>query len=100
MVTEATLEAYAILTAMGPTYLWPQLFRLITLGQEFGLSEDAARTAIAAMVHGSAATIERSELGSDEVMDLVPVKPLAGHQEAWQDAYSTTLRELHAKLKA
>ncbi len=98
-VAESTLEAYALLTAMGPTYLWPQLFRLMTLGQEFGLSEDAARTAITAMVHGSATVLERSALGSDEVMDLVPVKPLAGHQSAWQDAYSTTLRELYAKLK-
>ncbi len=100
VVAESTLEAYAILSAMGPTYLWPQLFRLITLGQEFGLSDDAARAAIVAMVHGTATTLERSALGHDEVMDLIPVKPLAGHQAAWQEAYSTTLRELFAKLKA
>lgn len=51
-------------------------------------------------VHGSAATLERSSLSRDEVMDLVPVKPLAGHQAAWQETYATTLTELHAKLKA
>ena len=41
-VAENTLEAYAIVAAMGPTYLWYQLYQLIDLGVEFGLTREAA----------------------------------------------------------
>ncbi len=36
-VDEEKLESYAILTAMGPTYLWFQLYELHSLGRQFGL---------------------------------------------------------------
>ncbi|MFQ5354347.1 MAG: pyrroline-5-carboxylate reductase family protein, partial [Thermodesulfobacteriota bacterium] len=36
VVEEEKLESYAILTAMGPTYLWFQLYELERLGREFG----------------------------------------------------------------
>ncbi len=38
-VPEQNLEAYAILTAMGPTYLWYQLYELQRLVTEYGLSD-------------------------------------------------------------
>ena len=41
-VDEDKLEAYAIITAMGPTYLWFQLSELNELAQSFGLSEKEA----------------------------------------------------------
>ena len=38
-VAEEKLEAYAVLTAMGPTYLWFQLEVLRSLATSFGLTE-------------------------------------------------------------
>ena len=99
-VAEDTLEAYAIVAAMGPTYLWYQLYQLIDLGTEFGLTREAAAAAVAAMVDGASATMTATGMAPDEVMDLVPVKPLAAIEPTVREAYARTLGELHGKLKS
>jgi pyrroline-5-carboxylate reductase len=38
-VDESKLEAYAVLTAMGPTYFWFQWYELLELARSFGLSD-------------------------------------------------------------
>jgi pyrroline-5-carboxylate reductase len=98
-VPEESLEAYAILAAMGPTYLWYQLYQLIDLGTQFGLSRDAAAAAVAAMVTGASATMTGSGLPPEGVMDLVPVKPLASIEPSVKEAYVSALGALHKKLK-
>ena len=98
-VAESTLEAYAIVAAMGPTYLWYQLYQLMDLGVEFGLTREAAAEAVAAMVDGTSATMAASGLTPDGVMDLIPVKPLAALEPSVKEAYVTTLAALHKKLK-
>ncbi len=97
-VAEETLEAYAIVAAMGPTYLWFQLYQLIDLGCAFGLSRDAATEAVTAMVDGATATMLRAGLPAEGVMDLIPVKPLAAIEPTVKQAYSDTLGGLHKKL--
>ena len=99
-VSEDTLEAYAIIAAMGPTYLWYQLYQLIDLGCEFGLSREAAIAAVVAMVEGAASTMTRAGLAAEAVMDLIPVKPLAPIEETVKVSYAETLSALHRKLKA
>jgi pyrroline-5-carboxylate reductase len=98
-VAEDTLEAYAIVAAMGPTYLWYQLYQLIDLGCEFGLTREAAAAAVAAMVDGTSVTMTETGMTPDSVMDLIPVKPLAPIEQTVREAYSRTLGELHKKLK-
>jgi pyrroline-5-carboxylate reductase len=98
-VPEDTLEAYAIVAAMGPTYLWYQLYQLVDLGCQFGLTRESAADAVAAMVDGTRATMTEAGLSPEGVMDLVPVKPLAPLEQTVRDAYSQTLGELHKKLK-
>ena len=100
IVEDRLIEAYALISAMGPTYLWFQFLELQRLGVEFGLSENAAREAVAAMVHGAAATLLESDLAAADVVDLVPVKPLTGDEESFVAAYRDHLRPLHAKLAA
>ena len=99
-VDETTIEAYALISAMGPTYLWFQLDLLCQMAREFGLTETAARQAVAAMVHGAAATMLESDLPVDEVLDLVPVKPLAEDEAAIAAVYRGRLIPLYAKLAA
>jgi len=97
-VPEATLEAYAIVSAMGPTYLWPQLYQLVELGREFGMSDAAAREATVGMMHGALKTMTESGLSADGVMDLIPVKPMAAFEPEFRKAYADTLGALHRKL--
>jgi pyrroline-5-carboxylate reductase len=99
-VPEDTLEAYAIVAAMGPTYLWYQLYQLIDLGCEFGLTREAATEAVAAMMGGAVSTMTGAGLTPADVMDLIPVKPLAPIEQTVREAYVNTLGGMHKKLKA
>jgi Pyrroline-5-carboxylate reductase len=83
---------------MGPTYLWYQLYELADLGRSFGLPPEAVTTALAATVEGTSRTMSESGLSPAEVMDLVPVRPLAAIEPGVREAYATTLSGLHRKL--
>jgi pyrroline-5-carboxylate reductase len=98
-VDEDKLEAYALITAMGPTYLWFQIFELCELGKSFGLTEKQAWKGIRKMLKGALETIEESGLSPEEVMDLIPVKPLGEDEAAIRNAYRTKLTGLYQKLK-
>src|SRR5512139_980229 len=90
-VGEATLEAYAIVAAMGPTYLWYQLYQLVELGCAFGLGRGTAEAAVASMVRGAVGTMMDSGLSPEAVMDLIPVKPLASIEPVVAEAYNSVL---------
>jgi pyrroline-5-carboxylate reductase len=98
-VPESQLEAYAVIAAMGPTYLWFQLDLLATLGREFGLPAEAAARCVAAMAVGSARTLAESGLPPAEVMDLIPVRPMADEEAALVAAYRTRLTAIHTKIR-
>lgn len=100
VVDETTLETYALISAMGPTYLWPQFALLRDLAVQFGLTPEAARDAVAMMVHGAAATLFESGLPQDRVLDLVPVKPMAEDEAAIAALYRSRLEPFHARLTA
>jgi pyrroline-5-carboxylate reductase len=99
-VREETLEAYAILTAMGPTYLWFQFYELLRLAQSFGLQEQEALQGISAMVRGSVSCMLSKEMSEADVLDLVPVKPLVEVEASIVEMYHTKLEPLYQKLKA
>ena len=98
-VGETKLEGYALLTAMGPTYLWFQLQTLRELAVEFGLTEAEVAPALKRMVCGSTRTLLESGLSATEVMDLVPVKPLGDLEAGLIEAYRSRLGAVHQKLK-
>ena len=75
-VEESKLEAYAMITAMGPTYMWFQWQELRSLAESFGMSSAEAATGVAEMVSGAANTLFGSGMPAEEVIDLIPVKPL------------------------
>jgi len=98
-VPERDLEAYAILTGMGPTYYWYQWQALREVAVQFGLSPDRADEALQEMLNGAQATLLRSGLTPAAVMDLIPVRPLQGIEETVTAAYGTALPALHAKIR-
>lgn len=98
-VDEYNLEGYAILTAMGPTYLWFQLHQLQELGSYFGLTDEELKKGIPAMVKGAVDTMFESGLNCNEIIDLIPVKPLANNEESIVNMYRNNLTTLFDKLK-
>jgi pyrroline-5-carboxylate reductase len=98
-VPEEKLEAYAVLTAMGPTYLWFQLQALREVAAGFGLSDAEIAPALKRMVCGATRTLLESGLTPAEVMDLIPVKPLAEMEPQVAEMYRTRLPAVYQKIK-
>lgn len=99
VVAETELEAWAIVTAMAPTYFWFQMLELARLGGEHGLQPDLLRRGIAATMSGSAAVLQDSGLSPEEVLDLVPGRPLGPDEETIRQVYRQRLEPLFAKLR-
>ena len=98
-VDESKLEAYAILTAMGPTYLWPQIHQLHKLGQQFGLSEQELNVSVQSMIEHACGLFYSGSLSYDQIMDLIPVKPMEAEVTQICAEYQSKLTGLHDKLK-
>lgn len=98
-VAEPKLEGYALLTGMGPTYLWFQLETLREIGRGFGLTDDDLTLALERMAVGATRTLLTSGLTPAQVMDLIPVKPLAEDEAAIKHAYQTQLPALFARIR-
>jgi len=98
VVPEKTLEAYAILAAMGPTYFWFQWQELRELAGSFGLGPAEADAALRAMLEGATRTLFDPQRSYEQVSDLVPVKPLAAAEPRIRQVFSETLGGLYRKL--
>ena len=98
-VAEEKLEAYAVLSAQGPTFLWFQLQALREVVAGFGLSEAEIAPAMKRMVCGAARTLLESGLTPSEVMDLIPVKPLGEMEPQVSEMYRTRLPAVYQKIK-
>ncbi len=98
-VAEEKLEAYALLSAMGPTYLWFQLQALREVASSFGLADAEIAPALKRMVCGGARTLLESGFSPAEVMDLIPVKPMAEMEPQVGEMYRTRLPALYQKIK-
>lgn len=98
-VDENKLEAYAVLTAMGPTYFWFQFNELFQLGRSFGLEDTEIKDSLWHMISGAAQTFYQSKLNPGQVMDLIPVKPMADEEEMIKNAYKTRLEAIFKQLK-
>ena len=83
---------------MGPTYFWYQFAELQKLGRSFGLDEQATRHALTQMLQGGVKAFFDSGMRAEEVIDLIPVKPLEASEKEVREAYDTRLRGLYDKL--
>lgn len=98
-VAEPKLEAYALVAAMGPTYFWFQFQALRELAGSFGLSGQDTDIVLQQMIGGAMRTLLESGLTPPQVMDLVPVKPLAEMEPSVLEMYRTRLPALFQKIK-
>jgi len=98
-VEEAKLEAYAMLSAMLPTYFWFQWKELVNLGQPMGLSEEESKQTVQQTLLAAMDLYFESGLSPEQVMDLIPVKPIGEHQQQIVDIYQSKLTGLFEKIK-
>jgi len=98
-VAEPKLEAYALLSAMLPTYFWFQWDELNKLGTQIGLSEDESKTSVQQTLLGAINLLFESGLSPENVMDLIPVKPIGEHQTQITEIYQTKLMGLFEKIR-
>jgi pyrroline-5-carboxylate reductase len=98
-VEESTLEAYAIISAMLPTYFWFQWEKMQNLSLQMGLNESESREAIQQTLLAAINLFYSSGLGNNEVIDLIPVKPLGEYETQIGEIYQTTLMGLFEKIK-
>jgi pyrroline-5-carboxylate reductase len=98
-VMELKLEAYAVLSSMSPTFLWFQLQALREVAVGCGLTDTEVAPALKRAVCGATRTLLESGLAPAEVMDLIPVKPLAEMETQVTEMYRTRLPALYQKIK-
>jgi pyrroline-5-carboxylate reductase len=98
-VDEKKIEAYAVVSAMGPTYFWFQIQRLKELAMEFAMDEKEAEDTIELMLLGATRTLFHSGETSEAVMDLVPTKPMGEYEAETAARYNEKLRAIYAKIK-
>ena len=98
-VAENKLEAYALLSAMLPTYFWFQWNELTKLGIQMGLGEEESKDSVQQTLVASINLMFESGLSPEEVMDLIPVKPIGEHQTQIVEIYRTKLMGLFEKIK-
>ncbi len=98
-VPEPKLEAYALISAMAPTYFWFQWKTLSELGINFGMNETEARETVYHTMMAALNTLFKSKLTFEEVSDLIPVKPIGENEPQIAEIYKGKLTALFDKIK-
>lgn len=98
-VAENKLEGYAIMSAMLPTYFWFQWKELEAIGIQIGLDEEECKDSIQKTLKASLNLMYKSGLTAVEVIDLIPVKPIAEHEAQIMECYKSKLLPLFEKIK-
>jgi len=97
-VPEQKLEAYAIISAMAPTYFWFQWKKLRDIGVEIGLGNDEANRTVYETMIAAANTFFKSGLTDQDVIDLIPVKPIGENEKDIENVLDQKLKGLYIKL--
>ena len=98
-VEESKLEAYAMVSAMLPTYFWFQWKEMQKLGMQMGLNELESKETVQQTLLAAIDLLYNSELNYNEVIDLIPVKPIGEHETQISQIYQSKLMGLFQKIK-
>ena len=96
---ESKLEAYAIASAMLPTYFWFQWFEMVEIGKQIGLTGTEAKATVEETLVAAISTAFKSGLSTAEVYDLIPVKPIGENEGQIKEILQTKLTGLFSKIK-
>jgi pyrroline-5-carboxylate reductase len=96
---EQKLEAYAISSAMLPTYFWFQWYKMVEIAKQIGLTEAEAMETIGETLQSAINVAFKSGLKPAEVYDLIPVKPIGENEGQIKEILQTKLVGLFGKIK-
>jgi pyrroline-5-carboxylate reductase len=96
---EFKLEGYAIVSAMLPTYFWFQWKEMEDIAVKTGLSPEEAQKAVKSTLKKAIKLYYNSGLTPEEVMDLIPVKPIGENESDIKNTLNTKLLGLFEKIK-
>lgn len=96
---ESKMEAYALTSGMLPTYFLFQFREIEKIAQRCGLTEKEAKKTIKSTMKRALKLYYGSELKHDEVLDLIPVKPIADSESVITEIYQSKLIGLYEKIK-
>jgi len=98
-VEESKLEAFAMVSAMLPTYFWFQWKEMQNLGLQMGLNELESKETVQQTLLAAIDLFFNPELSYNEVIDLIPVKPIGEHETQISEIYQSKLMGLFQKIK-
>lgn len=98
-VNESKLEAYALVSAMLPTYFWFQWKELQDIGVQMGLDEKESKETLKETLIAAIEIFYSAGLSNDEVIDLIPVRPIGEDENQIKEVFQTKLMGLFAKIK-
>ncbi len=96
---ESRLESYAIVSAMLPTYFWFQWEAMENIAKETGLSAEEVQKTVSASLKKALKLYYKSGLSPEEVMDLIPVKPIGENEAEIKGILNSKLMGLYGKIK-
>jgi pyrroline-5-carboxylate reductase len=97
-VPEHKLEAYAIISAMSPTYFWFQWKKLSDIGTEIGLTREESDQTVYKTMIAALNTMFSQDLTDPDVFNLIPVKPIGENEEEMMNIFDQKLKGLYNKL--
>lgn len=97
---ESKLEAYAVVSAMLPTYFWFQWKELEKIANEIGLSEKESVDTVYESLKGSLELMYNSSLKYEELIDLIPIKPIGENESEIKEILNKKLTGLFEKIKS
>jgi pyrroline-5-carboxylate reductase len=98
-VAEGKLESYAIVSAMLPTYFWFQWKYMEEIGIKTGLTKSESEEAVHQTLLAAINLMYTTEITAEEVIDLIPVKPIGEHESQITEIFKTRLLGLFEKIK-
>ena len=98
-VEEPKLEAYVLLSATLPTFFWFQWDELSKIGTQVGLTEEESKASIQQTLMAAINLMFQSGLSPEQVINLIPVKPIGEHEDQITEIYQTKLMGLFEKIK-
>jgi len=98
-VPEHKLEGYAIVSAMLPTYFWFQWSKMEEIAEKTGLTRAEATDTVYNTIRYADDLFFKSGMSHEDVMDLIPVKPIGEKEEEINEIYDSKLLGLFEKIK-
>lgn len=96
---ESKLESYAIASAMLPTYFWFQWQEMEKIALTTGLSEKEAEKTVSSTLKKALKLYYKSGMTPEQVMDLIPVKPIGENEPEIKNILNSKLTGLFEKIR-